>query len=221
MRDLLAAFHASHTTIHQFLHYLLTELFLRHDPLVIDLHNHKSEVISLLQSLSIRVTPSSMDIGSAYDLVQKGFRDEVQMLILNGKEWQFGAAQATVKQILEFRLDEMAKKMQKIAPRLWDVLGILLSATKTIQQQSESMPSGADEDDEEYWVHIDTHSLEGIIEMITQDQKAREQRRKARRTALVTIVSHLCGDGGNQINKDATFLFVLGALAHRDVSSVA
>jgi hypothetical protein len=126
------------------------------------------------------------------DLIQKEFRDEVQMLILNGEEWQFGAAQTSVKQILEFRLDEMANKMQKVAPRLWDMLEILLSATKKVQRVSEStLGDAAAEDNELYWTHVDTHSLEGIIEMIMEDENAQKMRIKAHCSALVIIVCDL------------------------------
>ena len=178
MHQFLTEFHTHQTTIPRFIQFLLSEPSLQHDPLVTDLNKNAGEIIALLQeqqSTSTKTAPSPLDLGWAYSysLIQKEFKDEVQMLILNGEEWQFGASWAFLKQIPEFRIDKMAKKMKEIAPRLWDMLGSLLSAMKRVSKIQE--PGTPDKDDEnadsEYWVYVDTHSLEGIIEMIMEGKK--------------------------------------------------
>ena len=104
MNNLLTAFRADQTSVYDFIQYLLHEPSLRQDPIVLDLHIHAHEIISLLQPATKADIAPSSNLGWAYGFIQKEFKDEVQMLILNGEEWQFGAARASVKQILEFRM---------------------------------------------------------------------------------------------------------------------
>ena len=49
---------------------------------------------------------------------------------LSGRDnrWHFGALHASTKQLKEFKIEEMAEKMEDLAPELWDLLGLLLSA---------------------------------------------------------------------------------------------
>ena len=66
---------------------------------------------------SSEVTPSPSDLNWAYHLIQKELRGKILKLILSGEE--LGAARASLKQILEFRLDEIAKKIAHSSGTYW------------------------------------------------------------------------------------------------------
>jgi hypothetical protein len=42
--------------------------------------------------------------------------------------WHFSAANTSAKQLQDFRIEDMAARMKALAPELWDLLGLLLSA---------------------------------------------------------------------------------------------
>ena len=42
--------------------------------------------------------------------------------------WHFGAMHTSETELLDFQIKDMEIKMQQLAPELWDILGLLLSA---------------------------------------------------------------------------------------------
>jgi len=83
--------------------------------------------------------------------------------------------------------------MQASAPWLWDLLELLMSATKVggrkIEDETE-MNTGADGGgDSKYWDHFSDLDLEGIIEKIIDDPAARIRRNIARQEAIIKVVS--------------------------------
>ncbi|KAJ7702952.1 hypothetical protein B0H14DRAFT_2164322, partial [Mycena olivaceomarginata] len=56
--------------------------------------------------------------------------------------WHFSAANTSAKQLQNFRIEDMAVRMQALAPELWDMLGLLLSAHR--QSDVEDDPMGVD-----------------------------------------------------------------------------
>ncbi|KAF8144248.1 hypothetical protein K438DRAFT_1488274, partial [Mycena galopus ATCC 62051] len=91
---------------------------------------------------------------------------------LAGKEngWRFSAANTSAKQLENFRIEDMATKMKKLAPGIWDLLGLLLSAN--------SMPNTDVED----LMDVDASNDNSQDSVKTRAQKSAE-----RREALVTI----------------------------------
>ena len=84
----------------------------------------------------------------------------------------------------------MARAIKVMAPKLWEILDKWLSINKKKENGEENTESGyiGDEDlDEGAW---EENSLEGIIEMITEDGTGCEARKKARKEAIITVV---CG----------------------------
>ncbi|KAG1721899.1 uncharacterized protein EDB91DRAFT_1064206 [Suillus paluster] len=81
--------------------------------------------------------------------------------------WKFSALNASSDQLEDFKLEDMARDMQSLAPELWGMLGDVLSASG---QTTEVICDDAD--DEEYWREDDsnvevqnegtTHSHENI-----------------------------------------------------------
>jgi hypothetical protein len=61
------------------------------------------------------------------DLVKSRYVESVRELAKKENGWHFGALQASAKKPQEFRIEDMAQKMEDLAPELWDLLGLMLS----------------------------------------------------------------------------------------------
>ena len=64
------------------------------------------------------------------DLVKSRYAESVWELAKKENGWHFGALRASAKKLQEFRIKDMAQKMEDLAPELWDLLGLMLSADK-------------------------------------------------------------------------------------------
>ena len=112
---------------------------------------------------------------------------------------------ASESRLQEFQVENMASQMQQLAPELWDMLGLMLTANQQKMQCSRSSGgdadqlmevaegTGDDDIDDEYWkelegldVEEDEDEMEGTV------PKRRDPQRMAkRREALITIVRNL------------------------------
>ncbi|KAK6984414.1 hypothetical protein R3P38DRAFT_3452552 [Favolaschia claudopus] len=85
--------------------------------------------------------------------------------------WHFSATNTSAKQLLQFRIEDMAAQMKRLAPDLWDL--VLLSA---------SHQSDADIESAEDAMDLDSRPAENL--------SARAQKLAARREALIVISSN-------------------------------
>ncbi|KAK7055893.1 hypothetical protein R3P38DRAFT_2682417 [Favolaschia claudopus] len=83
--------------------------------------------------------------------------------------WHFSASNTSAKQLLDFRIEDMAAKMRRLAPDLWDLVGILLSASQQSDADIEGAEDGMDLDEPE------------------ENLSERAQKLAARREALLII----------------------------------
>ena len=84
--------------------------------------------------------------------------------------------------------------MQASDPQLWDLLELLMSATKVggrkVEHETEMNTRVPDNGgDNEYWDHFTDLDLEGIIEKIVNDPGARVHSNIARWEAIIKVVS--------------------------------
>ena len=126
----LRSFDTHGITISSLILHLLSEPTLQKHPQVSDLRVHAHILTSALtQPISFDST-MIRDLKWAFEAVKGRYKYEVQQLILDGEEWQFGASQMMAQQIEDFKVKKMAGQMKDVAPELWDLLDTLLSATK-------------------------------------------------------------------------------------------
>jgi hypothetical protein len=79
-------------------------------------------------------TPSKeLLLAWVHTAVKTMYSTEIKQLIAN-KEWQFNASQASALQIQEFRIEDMATKMQGLAPELWGILDLLLMGEQRLEK---------------------------------------------------------------------------------------
>jgi hypothetical protein len=71
---------------------------------------------------------SKSTLAWANDLVKSRYVESVQELAKKENGWHFGTLQASAKKLQEFWIEDMAQKMEDLAPELWDLLGLMLFA---------------------------------------------------------------------------------------------
>jgi hypothetical protein len=168
-----------------------------------DLVKHTPEILSAF-ARHPQSSRSSMEW--ANDCMKQKYAQDVKDLSQKVNGWHFGALHTSEDQLKEFRIEDMARDMQRLAPELWDLLGLMLSADRNVGRQRKAAERAAGEaanseadrvtvdardDSEMYW--------DGLNDVIMQDDVAdlegntlrgsqSADRNAERREALITIV---------------------------------
>ncbi|KAG6884204.1 hypothetical protein C0992_006774 [Termitomyces sp. T32_za158] len=173
---ILDSFKAQKISISDFLIHIVSDQSFYGDTLVQDLSHNATRLLSALTE-HLQKIEHTVDINdSIFGLLKSQLCSDVKKLITHGDEWQFGASSARAHQLEEFQLDQMADKMARISPCLWNILETLLSSTQKASSSSQSLDSKSldstfPDQEEEYWEQADDIGLEGIIEIISGDKK--------------------------------------------------
>jgi len=69
----------------------------------------------------------------ASNLIKQKYSQDIRDLTDIENRWHFGALKASEKKLANFCIKDMAEKMQKLAPELWDLLGLMLTAPPRVQ----------------------------------------------------------------------------------------
>lgn len=189
---IVLAFTQSNISISDFLFTILTtstnsERFLRTDLLI-----HGDAICDALLHHPLRPDAS---LQWANEFVKSKYANEISALVDRDNGLHFSASTASAQQISDFRIEEMAKKMQVLAPHVWNLLDTLLSALRKPNFTTDSEgdlvmdpPVDVDEDLEYYG---DTN-IEGIINLLDEATvKTPEERRIYRLDAILTVVRRL------------------------------
>lgn len=186
----VSVFASSNITISDFIFHILTstsgtERFLRDNLLLY--------ADALSEGLIKHPKRTHSNLQWATEYVKSKYAGEIRDLVQRNSGWHFSASTATADQLQEFRIEEMAERMQQIAPQLWDLVGLLLSAVKPIKSDlsGDSEMSGPDEEEEEYlWQQVGDLDLGEIVEFLEEESRStREKRLAKRRQAIITVVS--------------------------------
>ena len=149
---------------------------------------------------------SKSTLAWANDMVKSRYAESIRELAKKENGWHFGALQASAKKLQEFRIEDMAQKMEELAPELWDLLGLMLSADKRqmerIAKQTNSREADGDQvmgnvEDEEEDIQVDDMNIE---EASNLNHSRNPRSLGERREALVTIVSCLSQFGSAKIS---------------------
>ncbi|KAH0831256.1 hypothetical protein J3R83DRAFT_13889 [Lanmaoa asiatica] len=93
-------------------------------------------------------------LDQCFHIVEESYLQEIQDLASEDSGSHFGAASATIQQLEEFRVEEMARTMEIHAPRIWNMLESLLQAKQQRGKSSElKSAESLDQDREDLWTH--------------------------------------------------------------------
>ena len=130
--------------------------------------------------------------GQVQQLAVEAYLAEMKYIAAEDAGWHFGVYQSTVKQFEEFSLEDMGQELEKNAPKLWHLVGLLLGGC-TEETAVLGMDSDGDAimDDDTYWDEVDEIDLEGFVNGLTGDKvpMAAADKRNMRHTAILLIVS--------------------------------
>ncbi|KIJ14140.1 hypothetical protein PAXINDRAFT_79788 [Paxillus involutus ATCC 200175] len=103
-----------------------------------------------------------------FEILKDTYLQEIQYLASKDSGWHFGASKMSTKQLEDFSLGEVARKMEACAPNWWSLLGTLLN--------------DEEDDSEDYWDKVDEIDLEGVINALTgkQDHSTLSQSKERR-----------------------------------------
>ncbi|KAF5313897.1 hypothetical protein D9619_013000 [Psilocybe cf. subviscida] len=85
----------------------------------------------IVDGFNLHMPSRELLLAWAHTVVKKAYSAEIKELIGN-EEWHFNAGQTLASQIQEFRIEDLAAKMQKLAPELWGILDLLLMGERKL-----------------------------------------------------------------------------------------
>jgi hypothetical protein len=131
-------------TASQFFLTLLTDPEYSLLPASLDLRSHSNEILSALDQTP-KPLEADVEMSNAIETVQRRIRSEIEDLTLVEYGWHFAAIHATAAQLEDFQVKEMARKMRRMAPVLWNLLGSILDPPGQCDSMSNLMDSGEHE----------------------------------------------------------------------------
>ncbi|KAJ6561335.1 hypothetical protein B0H10DRAFT_2239968 [Mycena sp. CBHHK59/15] len=141
--NLLVEFGHQQLTIPGFVVSILRHPAFSDHPAVGDLLNHSDEVLNafLDHPRTYRST-----LAWANGIIKLKYAELIRNLADN---WHFSAANTSAEQLQNFRIEDMAARMKTLAPELWDMLGLLLSANRQTSQTDVDVDDPMDPDSQE------------------------------------------------------------------------
>lgn len=98
--------------------------YIRH-PAVHDLLRHSN---TLMTAFVQQPRTSDTAISWAHNVMKEHYSESIHYLASNRDNgWHFGALHASAQKLQDFRIEDMAREIKRLAPELWDLLDILLS----------------------------------------------------------------------------------------------
>jgi len=88
---------------------------------------HTTEILT---ALAAHQSTSKSTLKWASDLMKARYAQSIRELTRKEHGWHFSALRASAKQLEDFRIEDMAEKMEQLAPELWEMLGAVLSADR-------------------------------------------------------------------------------------------
>ncbi|KAG1776216.1 hypothetical protein EV702DRAFT_1046369 [Suillus placidus] len=97
---------------------------------------------------------NSSVVSWASTLYTERLKQSVVQLLKEEHGWHFSATNVLAEQLEEFRLEDMTKDIEHVAPDLWHLLDALLSANQRFAGPTMEHDI-ADEDEEQYWASVE------------------------------------------------------------------
>jgi hypothetical protein len=181
---------------------LLRETKYQTHPCTEDLIQHTAEIFDAFLD---HPKSSKSAFSWAHGIMKKKYANNIRELSHKDNGWHFGALKTSEEQLNNFRIEDMARDMAHLAPELWDLLGLMLSANRNARKMERAAPAnsvGMDDEGDQMMRGVEDEEdvLWDEVEDIIMDdgdvvangglyEHARTSRTNAeRREALITIV---------------------------------
>ncbi|KAJ7078049.1 hypothetical protein B0H15DRAFT_805015 [Mycena belliarum] len=164
---LLAAFQSQQLQISHFVVSVLQHSSFTKHPAVLDLLTHSSDILNALLN---HPESAQSTINWANDIIKANYSAAIKELAAKENGWHFIAAKATAEQLESFRIEDIARDIRLLAPELWDLIGLMLTADQRTATEDPVADDPMVSDDD-----------------LPQDPKTRAERNAERRDALLLI----------------------------------
>ncbi|KAF8179487.1 hypothetical protein K438DRAFT_1908311 [Mycena galopus ATCC 62051] len=184
-------------------------------PAVQDLLTHSPDILDALVN---HPQSAKSTLSWATNITKTRYAAAIRELSDHKNGWHFGAAHSKAEQLEAFRIENMARDIRLLAPELWDLIGLMLSADERIaatEPLAEDDPMVSDNDEED----------------LPKDQKTRAEKNADRRgPGCSTFNCDVMTQGTNQkcnalgsifgifLHASNTPSRVIEALAHMGIS---
>ena len=129
LREVIKSLETHNVTASNFVLLLLRDNRLQDLPCTQNLIDQADEI---LQAFYEHPKSSKSALTWANDLMKSRYAASVRELANKENRWHFGALHASAQKLQEFRIEDMAQKMEELAPELWDLLGLIGFATVSV-----------------------------------------------------------------------------------------
>ena len=183
---LVATFEAWDIKVSDFITFLLSTSSLQNNALVHDLCINGAVIAFAINAAFPFASTTLSDV--VFQRICDYLKEETQNLISQSEKlgWQFGAMHAQAEQVKQFRIDDMARQMTTISPRLWHLIGSLISSKFAPEDFLDVNISDLDAiDDSEL---TDLQDIGGMIQELTEDKPAQEAQKIAKEKAIIALV---------------------------------
>ncbi|KAH9842506.1 uncharacterized protein C8Q71DRAFT_827213 [Rhodofomes roseus] len=174
----------------------------------------------------------------AHDHMKQDYHQSALRLAQKQNGWHFSALHATAEQFEEFRIEDMAKDFRDLEPRLWDLVGYLLSGEDADATASESGGGGASAmNEDDYFAAFGDDGIFATTDADHPDEKPETRRarilkerqwslRSIRSVVILSIIMQTINQQCNALGAINGLFFhacvtpdkVIKALAHMGVS---
>ena len=193
---ILQAFNNCGSTITDLLTTVSCDATVSDHPLVHDITNNALDIISALHHHPLAHHPITK---WAHDLVNRSFVKSIRDLSSVDNGWHFSAVNASVRQINNFRIEDIAQRIHSTAPALWNTVYSLLVSSSTAASHHESQldADGTAEDAEDSEAQLwndfvnPAESSQDPIDLTDPTHPWYQWKRSERRDAIRRVVSQL------------------------------
>ncbi|KAJ7187718.1 hypothetical protein GGX14DRAFT_383377 [Mycena pura] len=132
-------------------------------PEVLLLLDHSNDILRAFLNHP-RSSPSTLSW--AEGIIKTKYARVILDLAKKENGWHFSASNTQAKQLENFRIEEMAAQMKSLAPELWDLLGLLLSANRSLDTDI-SMEEDSTEDSD-----LDSAEPKSAVQKLAERREA-------------------------------------------------
>lgn len=127
----------------------------------------------------------------ARGIMMSKYSQDIQDLAHKRNGWHFGALRTSEEQLKEFRIEDMAHQMARLAPDVWELIGLMLSGDRVdvpLEGSSSVLEvpteQTMDKEEQELWDQVDDVIEHGGTVIRPRNTKEKTERRNA----LIVIV---------------------------------
>ncbi|KAJ7218441.1 hypothetical protein GGX14DRAFT_356865 [Mycena pura] len=183
---LISTLETQHLQISHFVVSILRHTSFTEHPTVLDLLTHSDDI---LNALLAHPQSAQSTLSWANNSMKNKYAASIRELSQKKSGWHFDALHAKAAQLESFRIEDIGREIQILAPELWDLVGLMLSADQQLAAEEEDDP------------------MMSVDEELSKNPQTRAEKNAEQREALISIVDYSFRRPGSVPNTTSFFVF--------------